>query len=243
MKVLIFDNATEAVNHAFSIVREQVVNKPKSVLGLATGGTPIKLYRKMVADFHTSAINYKMVRSINLDEYIGLDYYSIYSYAYYMDYNLFSKLNMDISNTHIQNGKAKDLKKECIRYNKVITDNPIDLQILGLGQNGHIGFNEPGTSFDLETHVVELDESTIEANKKYFGKLVKQPTKAFTMGIKSIMKSKKILLMAYGESKADAVKRMIEEEVTEDLPASILQKHDDCIILLDKEAASKLSKR
>ena len=243
MDVKIFSNTTDAIQYAFEIVRNQVESNPKSVLGLATGGTPIKLYRKMVQDFHTTPIDYTQIKTINLDEYVGLDFYSIYSYAYYMDYNLFSKINIDSSNTNIQNGKAKDLEKECIRYNQVIKDNPIDLQILGIGQNGHIGFNEPKTSFDLETHIVELDESTIQANKQYFGKLSKQPTKAFTMGIKSIMKSKRILLLAFGESKQDAVVKMIEGEITEDLPASILQKHDNVTIILDELAAKKLKVR
>lgn len=243
MNILIFDTPEQAINEAFKIVRNQIVNNPLTCLGLATGSTPIKLYKKMVRDFHITPTNYKSVKALNLDEYIGLDYYSIHSYAYYMEYNLYSKININKNNIFIPNGKATDLDKECKRYDKLLENNPVDLQILGIGQNGHIGFNEPGTSFDLNTHIVDLKESTIAANKKYFGKMVKQPTKAFTMGINSIMKSNQILLLAFGESKSDAIVKMIEEDVNVDLPASILQRHNNTTVILDKKAASKLEKR
>ncbi|MGO2853518.1 MAG: glucosamine-6-phosphate deaminase, partial [Tetragenococcus koreensis] len=141
---------------------------------------------------------------------------------------------------YVPNGKATDLDAECQRYDGVIADNPIDIQVLGIGQNGHIGFNEPGTSFDATTHVVELTDSTVNANKRYFDKIEDVPTRALTMGIQSIMKSKKIILMAFGKAKADAVKSMLEGEVTENLPASVLQNHGDVVVILDEDAASKL---
>ena len=176
--------------------------------------------------------------SVNLDEYVGLDGSDDQSYRYFMNDHLFNK--KPFKETFVPNGKAEDLEAECKRYDGVIAEHPLDLQVLGIGRNGHIGFNEPGTPFDVTTHVVELTESTIEANKRYFDKVEDVPTHALSMGIGSIMQSKKILLMAFGTDKADAIKGMIDGEVTVDLPASVLQNHADVTVIIDEDAASKL---
>jgi glucosamine-6-phosphate deaminase len=204
------------------------------VLGLATGSTPETLYKEMT----TSDLDFSDMTSVNLDEYVGLDGSDDQSYRYFMNDHLFNK--KPFKETFVPNGKAEDLEAECKRYDGVIAEHPLDLQVLGIGRNGHIGFNEPGTPFDVTTHVVELTESTIEANKRYFDKVEDVPTHALSMGIGSIMQSKKILLMAFGTDKADAIKGMIDGEVTVDLPASVLQNHDDVTVIIDEDAASKL---
>lgn len=234
MKVIRVKNAEEGGKQAFEIIKEGMDNGVK-VLGLATGSTPETTYAYMTA----SDIDFSDMTSVNLDEYVGLGGEDKQSYRYFMNEQLFDK--KPFKETFVPNGKAADLDAECQRYDGVIADHPIGIQILGIGQNGHIGFNEPGTSFEVTTHVVELTESTINANKRYFDKVEDVPTRAISMGIASIMKSKKIVLMAFGEVKADAVKAMIEGPVTEDLPASILQNHDDVIVIIDEAAASKLA--
>lgn len=204
------------------------------VLGLATGSTPETLYQEMTS----SDLDFSEMTSVNLDEYVGLAGDDVQSYRYFMNDQLFNK--KPFKETFVPKGKAEDLAAECKRYDGVIADHPIDLQVLGIGRNAHIGFNEPGTSFDVTTHVVELTESTIEANKRNFDKVEDVPTHALSMGIGSIMQSKKILLMAFGTDKADAIKDMIEGAVTTDVPASILQKHADVTVIIDEDAASKL---
>jgi len=174
-----------------------------------------------------------------LDEYVGLGKEDKQSYSYFMNDRLFD--TKPFKENYLPDGKASDLDKECEKYNEIIAKNPIDIQILGIGQNGHIGFNEPGTNFDVETQVVDLTESTINANKKYFDNIEEVPSQALSMGIGSIMKSKKIVLIAYGLEKSDAIKNMIEGSVTKDVPASVLQKHNDVTVIIDKDAASKLS--
>lgn len=220
---------------AFEIIAKGIEDGA-SVLGLATGSTPESLYQEMIK----SDLSFEEISSINLDEYVGLDQDNPQSYHYYMDEKLFSHKNF--KETHLPNGKAENLAEECNRYDQVIEENPIDIQILGIGHNAHIGFNEPGAPFDGATEVVELTESTINANKRYFDRVEDVPTEAVSMGIGSIVKSKKILLMAFGAEKAEAIKKTIEGDITTDVPASILQKHDDVVVILDQAAASKLSK-
>lgn len=234
MKVIRVKNAEEGGKQAFEIIKEGMENGVK-VLGLATGSTPVTTYEYMTA----SDLDFTDMTSVNLDEYVGLGGDDKQSYRYFMNEQLFDK--KPFKETFVPNGKAADLDAECTRYDGVIADHPIGIQVLGIGQNGHIGFNEPGTSFDVTTHVVELTESTINANKRYFDKVEDVPTRAVSMGIASIMKSKKIILMAFGEVKADAIQAMIEGPVTEELPASILQNHDDVIVIIDEAAASKLA--
>ena len=233
MKVIRVKNAEEGGKQAFEIIKEGIANGAHT-FGLATGSTPETLYSNIVA----SDLDFTDKVSVNLDEYVGLSGEDDQSYRYFMNSHLFDA--KPFKETFVPNGKAEDLEAECKRYDEVIATHPIDIQVLGIGQNGHIGFNEPGTPFDVTTQVVELTESTINANKRYFDKVEDVPTHALSMGIASIMKSKKIILMAFGEAKADAVKGMIDGEVTVDLPASVLQNHDDVVVIVDEEAASKL---
>ncbi|MFV0556035.1 MAG: glucosamine-6-phosphate deaminase [Lactovum sp.] len=234
MKIIKVKNQEEAANVAFDIF-QRALEKGAKVLGLATGSTPIQFYKKITE----SNLNLSDLISINLDEYVGLDGGSEQSYRYFMQSHLFNI--KPLRATFLPNGKATDLEAYTKEYDQIIEQYPIDWQILGLGQNGHIGFNEPGTSFETKTHLVDLTPSTITANARFFEKSEDVPSQAISMGIASIMQSKEILLMAFGESKALAVKGMIEGEITEELPASILQKHPNVTIILDDAAASLLS--
>lgn len=233
MEIIKVANAAEGGKKAFELIKEGMNNGAK-VLGLATGSTPETLYKEMTA----SDLDFTQMTSVNLDEYVGLGGEDAQSYRYFMNDQLFSK--KPFKETFVPNGKAEDLAAECKHYESIIDGNPIDIQILGIGQNGHIGFNEPGTPLDSLTHVVELTESTINANKRYFDKVEDVPTRAVSMGIGSIMKGKKMILMAYGEAKADAIKGMIDGPVSVDLPASALQNHSDVVVIIDEAAASKL---
>jgi len=233
MDIIRVKNADEGGQKAFEIIKDGITNGADT-FGLATGSTPETMYSYMVS----SDMDFSDKVSVNLDEYVGLDGNDEQSYRYFMNQHLFN--HKPFKKTYVPDGKAEDLDAECKRYDDVIADNPIDIQVLGIGQNGHIGFNEPGTSFDATTHVVELTESTVNANKRYFDKVEDVPTRALTMGIHSIMQSKKIILMAFGKAKADAVKGMLEGAVTEDLPASVLQNHNDVAVIIDEEAASQL---
>ncbi|MBU5364047.1 MAG: glucosamine-6-phosphate deaminase [Enterococcus viikkiensis] len=233
MKVIRVKDAAEGGKKAFEIIKDGMENGVK-VLGLATGSTPETLYQEMTS----SDLDFSEMTSVNLDEYVGLAGDDVQSYRYFMNDQLFNK--KPFKETFVPNGKAEDLEAECKRYDGVIADHPLDLQVLGIGRNAHIGFNEPGTPFDVTTHVVELTESTIEANKRNFDKVEDVPTHALSMGIGSIMQSKKILLMAFGTDKADAIKGMIDGPVTTDVPASVLQNHADVTVIIDEAAASKL---
>lgn len=233
MEIIKVANAEEGGKKAFELIKEGM-NKGAKVLGLATGSTPETLYKEMTA----SDLDFSEMTSVNLDEYVGLGGEDDQSYRYFMNDQLFNK--KPFKNTYVPNGKAEDLAAECKHYEEIIDNNPIDIQILGIGQNGHIGFNEPGTPLDSLTHVVELTESTINANKRNFEKVEDVPTRAVSMGIGSILKGKKMILMAYGEAKADAIKGMIDGPVSVDLPASALQNHSDVVVIIDEAAASKL---
>lgn len=233
LEIIKVKDEQEGGKKAFEIIKAGMNNGAK-VLGLATGSTPEKLYKEMVA----STLDFSDMTSINLDEYIGLEATDKQSYRYFMQEHLFDK--KPFKETFVPNGKALDLEDECNHYETIVDAHQVDIQILGIGENGHIGFNEPGTPFDSKTHVVELTESTINANKRNFDKVEDVPTRAISMGIGSILKGKKIVLMAYGLAKADAVKELIEGPVSIDLPASVLQKHSDVVLIIDEAAASKL---
>ena len=233
MQIIRVANAEEGGKKAFELIKEGMNNGAK-VLGLATGSTPETLYKEMTA----SDIDFTEMTSVNLDEYVGLGGEDEQSYRYSMNKHLFDK--KPFKETFVPNGKAEDLDAASAEYEKIIDAHPVDIQILGIGQNGHIGFNEPGTPLDSLTHVVELTESTINANKRYFDKVEDVPTRAVSMGIGSIMKGKKMILMAYGEAKAEAIKGMIDGPVTTDMPASALQNHQDVVVIIDDAAASKL---
>lgn len=234
MNVVVVKNDKEAAEKAFQLVKTGISERRVKTLGLATGSTPLGLYGIM----RESGLDVSGVMTVNLDEYVGLAADDPQSYHFYMKEELFS--HMDFMETNLPNGMAENLDLECERYEDVLAKNPVNLQILGLGINGHIGFNEPGTPFDSRTHVVELAESTREANKRFFEKEEDVPTHAISMGIASIMEADEIVLLAFGEAKAEAVKQMIKGPVTEDCPASALQNHPNVTIILDEAAASKL---
>ena len=233
-KIIRVKDAAEGGKKAFELIKEGIENGAQ-VLGLATGSTPETLYQEMVK----SDVDFSNCVSINLDEYIGLSGDNDQSYRYFMNSHLFNQ--KPFKATYVPNGKAEDLAAECRHYEEILANNPIDIQILGIGENAHIGFNEPGTPFDAPTQVVELTESTINANKRNFEKIEDVPTTAISMGIGSIMKSKKVILIAYGEAKAEAIANTINGEITIDVPASVLQNHPDVTIILDDAAASKLA--
>ena len=218
----------------------QVRTKPGSVLGLATGSTPLGVY-KLLAEYHQAGVDFSRVITFNLDEYIGLAPDHPQSYRYYMEENLFSKINIKQENTHVPSGIAPDLEAECRRYEEAIRQaGGIDLQLLGIGSNGHIGFNEPGTPFDSTTQIVDLTESTIRDNSRFFDSPDEVPTQAVSMGIKSIMQAKSIVLIASGGSKADAVCAAVHGPVTPEVPASVLQLHPSVTIVVDQAAGGRL---
>ncbi len=240
MKVIITENYAEMSKKAAEVVIALLKEKPACVLGLATGSTPIGLYENLVKAYENGEVSFKNVTSANLDEYVGLSKDHDQSYAYFMRHNLFEHVDIKSENLNIPDGAKEDLDKECARYSAFLENHPQDLQVLGIGSNGHIGFNEPGTPFDSKTHVVNLTQSTIKDNSRLFSSVEEVPVKAVTMGIAEIMKSKKILIMASGSNKADAVYRTVNGDVTESCPASILKNHPDCILIVDKEAAKLL---
>ncbi|MCI8413594.1 MAG: glucosamine-6-phosphate deaminase [Clostridia bacterium] len=240
MKVIVVKDYDAMSAKALEIMKAVVVEKPNAVLGLATGSTPLGLYANMIKDCKENGTSYKKVRTVNLDEYAGLDKNHNQSYAYFMRTNLFEGIDVDLANTNIEDGTAKDREKECERYSRLLDDMQQDIQLLGIGSNGHIAFNEPGTAFDSETHIVDLTESTIKDNSRLFEKIEDVPRQAFTMGLKNIMRAKKILVLANGAGKANAVYGMVKGRVTESVPASILQLHPDCTLVCDEAAASKI---
>ncbi|MBD5429440.1 glucosamine-6-phosphate deaminase [Lactobacillus sp.] len=236
MKLIVTKDNIEGGTKAFEIIKEGMEHGAK-VLGLATGSSPIPMYDDMC----DSNLDFSQMTSINLDEYYGLNPANDQSYHYFMQKHLFDK--KPFKHSYIPNGLAKNIDEEVDRYNKIIAENPIDIQILGIGRNGHIAFNEPGTPFGSLTHKVELAESTIKANSRFFQNKEDVPRQAICMGIRSIMQSKKIVLLAYGEDKQDAIKALFEGPVTEKVPASILQDHPDVTIICDEIAAAKLDSK
>ncbi|MCR1933764.1 glucosamine-6-phosphate deaminase [Clostridium tepidum] len=242
MRIIVVDNYEEMSKKAAAMVVSQVILKPDSVLGLATGDTPIGMYREIINIYKNHKLNFSKVKTFNLDEYYGLSKDNQQSYYYFMMNNLFNHVNIDKNNINIPNGMVDDIEKECKEYeNSIVKAGGIDLQILGIGVNGHIGFNEPGESFEAETHLVNLDEKTIESNSRFFSSKDEVPTRAISMGIKTILHSKKIILLACGQNKADAIFKAIEGKITPNVPASILQLHKDVVVIVDKEAGSKLN--
>lgn len=240
MKVIVCKNAEELANEALKVMLDVIKSKESPVIGLATGSSPIGLYNAMIRDHKENGTSYKNVKSVNLDEYVGLGIESDQSYVYFMNDNLFKGIDIDKNNTNLPNGKADDMNAECDRYTALLDSMPQDIQLLGIGGNGHIGFNEPGTPFNSTTHIVELQERTRIDNARFFSSLDEVPTHAITMGIKNIMNAKKILVVANGKSKADAVYSMVKGEITESCPASVLQNHNDVTVIVDEDAASKL---
>ena len=239
MKIIVAKDYEDMSRKAFEVMSQVVRNNPQAVLGLATGTTPLGLYRLMIEDHRLNGTSYGCVKTVNLDEYVGLTADHNQSYAYFMRENLFDGLDIDLASTNIENGAAGDLPRECARYDALLDEMRQDIQLLGLGSNGHIAFNEPGTPFGSGTHEVRLAQSTINDNSRLFDRVEDVPVSALTMGPRNIMNAKKILVLASGENKARAVYGAVKGEVTESLPASILQRHPDCTFIVD-EAAAKL---
>lgn len=230
----------ELSRKAANIISAQIIMKPSCVLGLATGTSPIGIYNQLVEWYKKGDLDFSEVSTVNLDEYIGLDASNEQSYRYFMNYNLFDKVNIDKLNTNVPNGMARDLEGECDSYDSLIHSlGGIDLQLLGLGHNGHIGFNEPGESFEKGTHIVDLSESTINANARLFASKEDVPRRAITMGIRTIMQAGIVLLVASGEDKADIVRDAFWGKITSQVPASVLQLHKNLIIVADEAALSK----
>ncbi len=226
---------------AANIISAQIILKPDCVLGLATGSTPLGVYKQLIEWYQKGDLDFKEVRTVNLDEYKGLPGDNPQSYRYFMNHNLFSQVNIMSENTYLPNGMEQDSDKECNRFNEVIEQvGGIDLQLLGLGHNGHIGFNEPGDSFEKGTHCVDLTQSTLEANSRLFKEDETIPTKAYTMGIRTIMLAKKILLIVSGKDKAEILAKALTGPITPLVPASILQMHSDFTVVADYEAATYL---
>ena len=238
MKVIKVKNYEEMSEEALKVMLGVVSENPNAVLGLATGSTPLGLYAKMAQDHRENGTSYANCRAVNLDEYVGLDASSDQSYVYFMRENLFKNIDIKLENTHIENGTAADKEAECARYNELLNELRQDIQLLGIGSNGHIAFNEPGTAFDSVTHIVDLAESTIKDNSRLFKSIDEVPRQAFTMGLSNIMNAKKVLILANGEGKANAVRELVKGEAREEVPATVLQSHPDCILICD-EAAGK----
>ena len=240
MKIIKVKNYDEMSEEALKIVLDVVKNNPNAVLGLATGSTPLGLYAKMAEDHKNNGTSYANCSAVNLDEYVGLDINSDQSYVYFMRENLFKNIDIKPENTHIENGKAEDKEAECERYNALLDELVQDIQVLGIGSNGHIAFNEPGTPFDSVTHIVDLAESTIKDNSRLFNSIDEVPRQAFTMGLTNIMNAKKIIILANGEGKAYAINELVNGEIREEIPASILRNHPDCTLICDEFAGKHI---
>lgn len=240
MKIIIANDYDEVSRLAYGVIKNTVLANPNAVLGLATGSSPVGIYKLMAEDCARGEVSYKNVKTVNLDEYVGLPKDHEQSYKRFMQDNLFNRIDILPENTHLPDGTASDLQAECSRYDALVASLKPDVQLLGIGRNGHIAFNEPGTPFDSNTHTITLEESTRVANAKYFSSLNEVPRKAITLGIKGIMSAKRLLLVANGTEKSDAIARALGGPVDESCPASILQKHGDVVVVLDKNAASKL---
>lgn len=241
MQIVITKDYEAMSRSAAAVIAAQVIAKPDAILGLATGSTPVGLYRNLVAGYAAGDLDFSHITTVNLDEYAGLDGTHDQSYRYFMNHNLFDHVNIDKANTNVPNGKAEDPDAECARYEALLKKlGPADIQLLGMGHNGHIGFNEPGDAFIAPTHVVELTESTINANARFFASRDEVPKKALTMGMGAIMRARRVLVVVSGHDKARAVKDAFAGPITPKCPASILQLHPDVVLVGDEAALSGL---
>lgn len=237
MKIQAARSYNDLSRKAANLISAQVIMKPNAVLGLATGSTPIGTYAQLIEWYRKGDLDFAQTVSVNLDEYVGLSGDHDQSYRYFMNEQFFNHVNIRKEYTNVPNGKAGDREAECSHYNQVIRQTGgIDLQLLGIGGNGHIGFNEPGTAFEKETHVVTLTDETRQSNARFFQSLEEVPTHAITMGMKNIMSARRILLLATGEAKADAVYNSFFGPITPAVPASILQLHNDVTVIADEDA-------
>lgn len=241
MNIIKFDSEAKLNEAAARIITGIVQTNPSAVLGLATGGTPVGIYKQLVHDYNEGLVSFKKVTTFNLDEYVGLAPDHHQSYSYYMRENLFNHVDVDASRTNIPSGLASDLGEECSRYDQLIqAAGRIDIQLLGLGHNGHIGFNEPEEELSSGTHVVDLAEETKQANARFFSEGEQVPSQAITMGVGTILKAKTLLLVVKGKDKAEIVKRALTGPITTDVPASLLQTHPQLTVLVDQAAGSLL---
>lgn len=241
IKIYVMDDYETLSEKAAELIAEQINKKPESVVGFATGSTPVGTYRALIKMYENGSVDFSKITAFNLDEYFPIKKENDQSYDYFMKDNLFNHVNVDFAKLNIPNGEVTDVEKECSAYEEKIKNaGGIDLQLLGIGLNGHIGFNEPEEVFSTKTHLITLDESTVEANSRFFSSIDEVPKNALTMGIKTIMHAKTILLVANGEKKAQIIKEALFGEITPRVPASVLQLHQNVIVVLDKEAASLL---
>ena len=243
IKVLVEKDYDGMSKKAAGMIADAIKNKPNLVLGLATGGTPVGCYEELVRMHKEEGLDFSNVVTFNLDEYLGLPPTHPQSYRYFMDENLFRHVNIKLENTHVPDGMSNNVQKTCHEYDEAIKKaGGIDLQLLGIGGNGHIAFNEPGSLFNSRTRVVDLSEQTIKDNARFFKSIEEVPRQAISMGVETIMEAREIILLAFGEGKADAVAKSLEGAITTDVPASVLQRHPNCTFLLDKASASKLTR-
>ena len=241
MRMIKAKNYDDMSRKVANILSAHVILKPNSVLGLATGSTVIGTYKQLIDWYRKDDLDFDMVSTVNLDEYVGLDSTHEQSYRYYMNHNFFNHINIRMSQTYLPDGKAKDIVSECQSYEyKIKSLGGVDVQLLGLGHNGHIGFNEPDKAFEQTTHCVTLEENTRTANARFFSNIDEVPTHAITMGIKTIMQAKQIVLAVSGADKAEILKKVLTGPVTPNVPGSILQMHPDVIVVADEAALSQL---
>ncbi|MEA1904979.1 MAG: glucosamine-6-phosphate deaminase [Candidatus Hadarchaeota archaeon] len=244
MKILVAKDYNEMSRKAAGLIADAIKNKPNLILGLATGSTPMGCYRELIRMHKGEGLDFSRIVTFNIDEYIGLLPTHPQSYRYFMDENLFNHVNTRIENTHVPDGSTDDPQKTCDEFEELIkASGGIDLQLLGIGANGHIAFNEPSSPFDSRTRVVDLSEQTIKDNARFFKSIDEVPRQAISIGMGTIMEEREIILLANGEKKADAVAKSVEGPITTDVPASVLQKHPNCTFIIDEEAASKLVRK
>ena len=241
MRIIITKNYDDMSKKAANIIASKVILKPNAVLGLATGSTPIGTYQRLVEGYEAGDLDFSKVTSVNLDEYRGLTHDNDQSYYWFMNHHLFSKVNIDVNNTYVPDGTIEDAEEACKKYDEIVrASGGQDLQLLGMGHNGHIGFNEPADEFVKNTNCVNLAQSTIDANARFFASKEDVPTQAYTMGIGTIMQAKKILVVVSGADKADIVEKAFFGAITPQVPASILQLHEDVVVVGDEAAFAKI---
>lgn len=241
MKIISVKDREEGGKIASKIIIDLINKKPDSALGLATGSSPESTYDELIKAYRVGKVSFRNVKTVNLDEYVGLSRSSEQSYRFFMDTKLFSHIDIEYKNTYLPNGMAENLSDECNRYDEIVESlSPVDLQLLGIGHNGHIGFNEPSDSFIKNTHVVGLSPSTISANSRFFDSVSSVPKQAITMGTSQIMRARKIVLLAFGYEKSEVLYQSLYGDITPLCPASILQKHDNLVIIADNESLQKV---
>lgn len=238
IEIKVFETQQEIAAYAGEVYKKLINEKPHAVLGLATGSSPISLYKRLIELNQAKEIDFSNVVTVNLDEYVGIESTHSQSYRYFMNEQLFNHINISKENTHVPNGQTQDLEHACHEYEEIIDQvGPFDIQLLGVGVNGHIGFNEPSLTLNSLTHIEDLKTSTLEANARFFDSIEQVPTKAITMGLGPIMKSKQVILIATGESKANAIKALTTGIIDPQCPVSFLQLHPNVLVLLDTAAA------